>query len=333
MKYDCPRMKGYVLQKIDLVCFTLTRRCLLPWLVAVALGAFLTGSAALAQDASPPPEGEAGVVEDRAPEAATADPMQLVSVDWVEEMIQGGTTMLFLGLLSVFLLAFTVERMVVLRRSRFVPLGLADKIRPLFLDRQYDRVLSELNKHPSTLSRVVAYMVNHRRADPQVVAQTAGDVGAREMLDQEQRTMPFAVIAAMAPLLGLLGTMIGMIESFKLVEVFGDEGGASLLAGSISKALITTAVGLILAIPAIALYHWFKHRVHVITQDLETQTEMLFSAWFVTVDPPRSSDSGSTKGSRDSVSPPSTDAKPHVDRGASPGDAAKTTNRAPRPTA
>ncbi len=267
------------------------------------LGALAVGLAvvpsAVAQGETPAPQAADGV----AGEAVVSDPAELVSVDWVEEMVQGGSTMVFLGLLSVFLLAFAVERVVMLRRSRFVPPGLAEKVGPLFLAGEYDRVLAELNKQPSTLSRVIAYMVNHRQADAQVVAQTAGDVGAREMLDQEQRTMPFAVIAALAPLLGLLGTMIGMIESFKLVEVFGDEGGASMLAGSISKALITTAVGLILAIPAITLYHWFKHRVHVIRQDLETRTEVLFSAWFVNASPPKPAAPAATKPSPDAARP------------------------------
>jgi len=286
--------------------------------------------AAWAQEDAPSPDDGPVVVEDG---AAATDPMQLVSVVWIAEKLEGGTTMVFLALLSVLLLAFAVERLIVLRRSKFVPSGLARKVRPMYLDGQYGQVLDELNKHPSTLSRVVSYMVNHRQADPQVVAQTAGDVGAREMLDQEQRTMPFAVIAALAPLLGLLGTMIGMIESFKLVEVFGDEGGASLLAGSISKALITTAVGLILAIPAIALYHYFKHRVHVITQDLETQTEMLFSAWFVNDNksPSAAPRLAEAPGKSASTSE-SSSAVTKVDGNTPRVGSAKATDREPRPT-
>lgn len=207
--------------------------------------------------------------------------MQFVTVDWGEEMIQGGVTMIALALLSVLLIAFAVERMIVLRRKRFVPSKLTDEVRPLFIAGKYDAVLDKCRKSNSTLGRVVAYLTEHRDAEPMMLAQSAGDLGARELADQEARNVPFAVVAALAPLLGLLGTMIGMIEAFKLVEVFGDEGGASMLAGSISKALITTAAGLILAIPAITLYHIFKHRLHQMTQALEAEVESLFSAWFV----------------------------------------------------
>lgn len=276
----------------------MTPRRLLPALL-IALALCLTGawgSMALAQDAAAPgadteavvegegdsPLVEAGDETAAAPvQAEVDDPMQLVTVNWWEETKEGGITMVFLGILSVLMVAFAIERLIVLRSGRFVPRKLAADVRPMFLKGDFDGVLARCQKSNTTLARVIEYMTQHRDADPMLLAQSAGDLGARELADQEARNVPFTVIAALAPLLGLLGTMIGMIEAFKLVEVFGDEGGASMLAGSISKALITTAVGLILAIPAIALYHIFKHRLHGITQRLENEVEGLFSAWFV----------------------------------------------------
>ncbi len=241
----------------------------------------LNPSFARAQSADDAAAGDPAAAASDDAVVAEEDPMQFVTVDWGEEMIQGGVTMIALALLSVLLIAFAVERMIVLRRKRFVPSKLTDEVRPLFIAGKYDAVLDKCRKSNSTLGRVVAYLTEHRDAEPMMLAQSAGDLGARELADQEARNVPFAVVAALAPLLGLLGTMIGMIEAFKLVEVFGDEGGASMLAGSISKALITTAAGLILAIPAITLYHIFKHRLHQMTQALEAEVESLFSAWFV----------------------------------------------------
>ncbi|MGF1678487.1 MAG: MotA/TolQ/ExbB proton channel family protein [Candidatus Methylacidiphilales bacterium] len=205
----------------------------------------------------------------------------LVTVNWGEELIEGGVTMLALGLLSVAMLAFAAERLIMFKTEKFVPPRLLPRLLPLFQEGEYDRILSECKTMPSTLARAVVYAVNHRHLQADMLMQNTSDVVAREMCDQEERCMPFSVIAALAPLLGLLGTMIGMIEAFKLVEVFGDEGGASLLAGSISKALITTAVGLILAIPSIALYYYFKNRLHKVTQKLEIDLEELFSQWFL----------------------------------------------------
>ena len=93
------------------------------------------------------------------------------------------------------------------------------------------------------------------------------------------------VITAILPLLGLLGTMIGMIESFKLVELYGDEGGASMLAGAISKALVTTAMGLIIAIPSLIIYHFFKARIGGLGNKLEEEIEILINAWFLKQNP------------------------------------------------
>ncbi len=218
---------------------------------------------------------------DADPTALTSEELALVQVDWFEEMLEGGVTMVALGITSVVLLAFVIERAVVLRTSAIVPAELIPKLLPLFHQRRYDQIRKLCDKKPSALGRVAVFLVDHRKADPQILLAAAGDLGAREVVKQEQRCQPFAVIAGIAPLLGLLGTMIGMIESFKLVEVFGDEGGASLLAGSISKALITTAVGLILAIPALVAYHGFKHRTHMIGTQLEEAVEKLFNAWFL----------------------------------------------------
>ncbi len=229
--------------------------------------------------AMPLASGQSGAGEVAA--ALSEIPKELVTVNWGEELIEGGVTMVALGILSVAMVAFAIERFLSFRRDGFLPRALLAELEPSFRAGNSEALLASCARYPSTLGRAVAYAVNHRHLEPTLLMQNTGDVVAREIADQEQRATPFAVISALAPLLGLLGTMIGMIEAFKLVEVFGDEGGASLLAGSISKALITTAVGLILAIPSIALYHYFKGRLHAVSQRLEVELEEVFSQWFL----------------------------------------------------
>ncbi len=211
------------------------------------------------------------------------DPMEskLVEVNWIEEMLEGGLTMLFLGFLSVALLTFLIERFVALRKSKFLPKGLINEVRPLFAEKRYDDILAICARKKSVMADIVAHCVSFRGTSFDIVSAGAADIGGRAVIDQEEKCAPLTVIAGVAPLLGLLGTMIGMIEAFKLVEVFGDEGGASLLAGSISKALITTAVGLILAIPAILGYHWARRRVHQVSNAIELETEGLLKSWFL----------------------------------------------------
>ena len=205
----------------------------------------------------------------------------LVEVNWLEELYEGGIVMVALGILSIALVAFLLERLLTLRRRRFVPPKLLTHVRPLFADGKFDEISAACDRHPSPAADIIRHCVDTREADFKIMQDGASDIGARAIVDQEEKCNPLAVIAAVAPLLGLLGTMIGMIESFKLVEVFGDEGGASLLAGSISKALITTAVGLVLAIPAVLCYHWARRRVHGIANAIETESESLLKQWFL----------------------------------------------------
>lgn len=211
------------------------------------------------------------------------DPLgsELVQVDWFEEMTEGGVTMIVLGILSVALVAFLLERFITLRANKFAPRALLEKVKPLFHEEKFDDIRKACDSHPSPAADIIRHCVDYRDTDFELLQSTTSDIGARVVVDQEEKCQPLSVIAGVAPLLGLLGTMIGMIESFKLVEVFGDEGGASLLAGSISKALITTAIGLILAIPAVLGYHWARRRVHHIATSLEVESEALLKSWFL----------------------------------------------------
>jgi biopolymer transport protein ExbB len=204
-----------------------------------------------------------------------------VQVDWFEEAINGGVTMILLGVLSVALVAFALERLLKLRRGRIAPEKLTQDVDKALAGGDIEAAARAAKRDGSVLGDVVLHMLAHRKDDPQLVLNTAGDLGARALAAEERRLVPFAVVAGLAPLLGLLGTMIGMIESFKLVEVYGDEGGASLLAGSISKALITTAAGLIIAIPAVALYHFFRNRTLAMGAELERASERFFQRLFL----------------------------------------------------
>ncbi len=204
-----------------------------------------------------------------------------MTVDWFDEAKQGGVTMIALAALSIGLVAFSIERLLRLGRGRIVPANLVPQLLKNTEAGNWEQARKQGISSQSILGDIAVYLIDHRGQDPQLVQMSAGDIGARAIGVEERRTVPFAVIAALAPLLGLLGTMIGMIESFKLVEVYGDEGGASLLAGSISKALITTAAGLVIAVPAVMLFHFFKTRTLAVGSDLEQESEELFDAWFV----------------------------------------------------
>ncbi len=199
-------------------------------------------------------------------------------IDWLEETKKGGMTMIVLLVLSCAGVAFVIERAWALRSVRFAPRSLAAQATALVEAGEFDGALSLCKTQSSTLAKAITFLVTHREQSYETVSLAVADIAGRDIRDQHSRTTPLAVVASLAPLLGLLGTMIGMIESFKLVSLYGDDGGASMLAGSIAKALITTAVGLIIAIPALAAYHFFKQRVAAITNAIENCIEPLMVA-------------------------------------------------------
>ncbi len=216
------------------------------------------------------------------PTATDSSAMELVRVNWFEEMVQGGITMVALGLLSVALVVVVIERMMMLRTSKFIPKGLVETVCALIKKGDWEGVSRACRRSPSLVSHAIIFIPQHLGTDRETLMAGAGDIAAREMARSEQRLGALSLIAGLAPLLGLLGTMIGMIESFKLVEVFGDEGGASMLAGSISKALITTAAGLILAMPALIAHYIFKRKTQEIASEVESALESVSNAILIT---------------------------------------------------
>lgn len=213
--------------------------------------------------------------------AAATEDILSAEVDWFEEITRGGNTSIALIVLFLAMIAFAVERAVRLRRGAIIPPGLREEVRDKWYSGDFDQIKAACHKRPSIMSRMVMYLVEHRESDPELLIPGVADIGARELKAHNQRAFSLAVVAGLAPLLGLLGTMIGMIESFKLVEKFGDDGGASMLAGAISKALITTAMGLIIAIPSLALYYFFKFRCSHLGTELDEEVEQLINAWLL----------------------------------------------------
>lgn len=176
------------------------------------------------------------------------------------DLKKGGKTMVFLLFLSVMGLAFILERTVRLRKSAIAPSGLAAAAANLWNQGRIDELDALCRKRPSTLSRIIRFVTQHSANPVADVSAGAGDIASRELRVQLQRGYPLAVVATLSPLLGLLGTVIGMIEAFEKVTIAGSMGDATYLSGSISKALITTAAGLVIAIPALGFYHFFRSR-------------------------------------------------------------------------
>jgi biopolymer transport protein ExbB len=202
-----------------------------------------------------------------------------VDVDWFEQLAKGGLIVLFQGLLVIALVAIMIERLMTLRTKRFVPDGFLKKVFQAGARGQSDQILRQCAQNPSLLADAVKMVVENPDEPSAALAEDIRELVQSGIEVEYEKLAGLSLIASIAPLLGLLGTMIGMIESFQLVALFGDEGGASLLADSIAKALITTAVGLIIAVPALFLHHLFKRKIQSLTRSLETEIGKLNRHW------------------------------------------------------
>lgn len=193
--------------------------------------------------------------------AAPIDPFALAA--------QGGWTMLLILLASVLMLAIAIERLLRLGRAQVMPIALLWQVRGLLEPHQRGELEARLKSQPSTLARVLSAALARPRASHAERQASASALASRELREHLRRIQPLAVIAGICPILGLLGTVIGMIESFHAISSSGAMGNPAELAGGISKALVTTAAGLMVALPALGLYHWFRYRIHAYAAELE----------------------------------------------------------------
>jgi biopolymer transport protein ExbB len=202
-----------------------------------------------------------------------------VQFNLLQQLSAGGAGIWVIGALSVLMIAVTLERLRSFRRSAIAPPGLVDEIVPLWQAGRHEEVEKVLARRDSILARALQFLLAHRARWPaETLAARAGDTASRLLRAQQQRAYPLAVVATIAPIVGLLGTVVGMIEAFHVIAFTGGMGDASLLAGGISKALVNTAAGLSVALPALGLHHFFRHRLVASTLVLEEQLERVLDA-------------------------------------------------------
>jgi len=177
------------------------------------------------------------------------------------EIARGGVLMIPLAACSVLALAFAIERFIMMRPDKIVPLDFVMEVRSLVSEGKIDAAREMCRTHKNPVSRIfsVALMLDGRPAiTNETIRDTVQDLGVRELDDIALRIRPLLVIANISPRLGLLGTVFGIIKAFNVVASEAGLGRADLLAAGISEALITTAAGLLIAIPALGVYHYFR---------------------------------------------------------------------------
>lgn len=182
----------------------------------------------------------------------------------------GGWLMLPLIACSVVAMAIVLERAWTLRRARIIPPHLVAQVWHQLKKRQLNPDQLRALREGSPLGRILAAGLINKNQPREVMLESIEDVGRHEAHSLERFLNTLGTIAVISPLLGLLGTVVGMIEVF---NVIGNEGlgKAGALAGGISQALITTAAGLVIAIPALVAHRYFLRRVDSLVVEMEQE--------------------------------------------------------------
>lgn len=215
----------------------------------------------------------------------------------VLEIIQaGGWLMVPLLLASVVALAICVDRLLALRIEKVAPDTACAEVLAYWQQAERDPKKAAELRDSSPLAAILLEAIVHYASGRESVKETLTDAAGHEIHRLERGLNSLGTIAAITPLLGLLGTVIGMIRVFTEITVHGT-GDASILAGGISEALITTASGLTIAIPALMMHRYFLRRLDAIVVAMEQQSIQLLNTIYrpllVAPEAPSSSGQGS----------------------------------------
>ena len=201
---------------------------------------------------------------------------------WLQTwVLDGGIWMAPLGICSVMAVAYTVLCLMTFNRAKFCPPQLQAQLLDLMQQCRVRSAIEASAQSPSFLGRMMTValphfdVTNQETLGKESVEDAMAEFAAQELRPYQKWITYFSVLAQICPMLGLLGTVVGMVGAF---GVLSQSGGAepAALAGDISVALLTTLGGLIVAIPALALFYAFKNRLNdLISQTLQSGTELV----------------------------------------------------------
>lgn len=246
------------------------------WIVALFL---LIGPAIVhAQDVAPPdPAPAESVVADPVNDAPLRDRMTMKQI-----IETGGVPMYILGAMSVVGVALTLYFLMVLRENQVMPRKFVGEIRHLLAAGRLDDAFKACARNRSAVSEVAMTAIEYSRhseeTDPGLLKDIIEGEGGRQATLIQNQIQYLQDIAVIAPMIGLLGTVLGMLTAFNAVALDIAKAKPMVLAAGVSQALITTAAGLIVGIPAMMAYAFFRGRSSKLISGLETASADLLTA-------------------------------------------------------
>lgn len=183
--------------------------------------------------------------------------------------LKGGVVMHFITLCSILALGVFLERLANLRKGKIISAQFLEEIRRHWYRREVNEAIAVCRSHDIALSRILRAGLLRFNQGPKEIEHAIQDAGRRETTLLRKNLGLLAFLANMAPMLGLFGTVLGMIKSFDAIAIYGQQGNVGFVASGIAEALITTAWGLMVGIPALGLYYYFRRKIELRVLEME----------------------------------------------------------------
>lgn len=181
----------------------------------------------------------------------------------------GGVVMIPIVACSVLAVGIICERLVNLRRKRFLPYDLLSRIEMFLQEQKIPEATTLCKRHESPMTRILLVAIlNYDRSKPEI-KEMIEEQGRQEVPVLERNLTTLGTIASISPFLGLLGTVLGLLKVFEAIAQAGGVTNAAVLSEGIHNALITTVGGLCVAIPALVAYNYFARRAEGLILEIE----------------------------------------------------------------
>jgi biopolymer transport protein ExbB len=197
----------------------------------------------------------------------------------IEIFRAGGPVMWPLLVCLILTVAIVIERSINLRGPKILQLPVVERIVGLVEAGRPDRARNACTESPGIFTNIVLAALQSAKRGEWAAKEALEDAGRHETARLSRYLGALGTIAGISPLLGLLGTVTGMIEVFRTIATVGT-GQAAQLSSGISQALISTATGLLIAIPSLVAYNFFQMRAGAITNDIESAALRVLRALF-----------------------------------------------------
>ena len=201
--------------------------------------------------------------------------MSTESLSLFDVMVKGGWMMAPILVSSLIALAIFIERLITLRRARIDTEAFMREIKEIVRKGNIYEAIHRCAKTPGPIAAIIKAGLEKREKSHAEIKDAIESAGRTEIYVLERYLGVLATVASIAPLLGFMGTVLGMIKAFMQIQALGGNVNASVLAGGIWEALITTVAGLAVSIPALIGYNYLVNRVQQFVFEMEVSSQDL----------------------------------------------------------